>query len=151
MSCRRITEAADAAPGTRPEIRHAAVLYPRDMSHPADCPFCTLPAARVLVRDAWAMVVRDAFPVSPGHTLVIPLRHVGSFFDTTATERQALLKFLDDAKQQLDAEFSPAGYNIGINDGADAGQTVGHLHIHLIPRYTGDQTDPRGGVASGVG
>ena len=116
------------------------------MSQPVDCPFCTLPGERVVLRNEWAMVVRDAFPVSPGHTLVIPIRHVGSFFDTTATERQALLKFLDDAKQQLDAEFSPAGYNIGINDGADAGQTVGHLHIHLIPRYTGDQADPRGGV-----
>ena len=97
-------------------------------------------------RDDWAMVVRDAFPISLGHTLVIPVRHVGSFFDTTAAEREALLEFLDDAKQQLDAEFSPAGYNIGINDGAAAGQTVGHLHIHLIPRYVGDQRDPRGGV-----
>lgn len=110
------------------------------------CPFCTLPAERVLLRNDVAMVVRDAFPVSPGHTLVIPLRHVGSFFETTAPEREGMLKFLDDAKQQLDAEFSPAGYNIGINDGAAAGQTVGHLHIHLIPRYTDDQPDPRGGV-----
>jgi diadenosine tetraphosphate (Ap4A) HIT family hydrolase len=124
----------------------AAVLYPRDMSHPADCPFCTLPAARVMLRNEWAIVVRDAFPVSLGHTLVIPLRHVGSFFDTTATEREAMLTLLNEAKQQLDAEFSPAGYNIGINDGAAAGQTVGHLHMHLIPRYVGDQQDPRGGV-----
>ena len=116
------------------------------MSHPADCPFCSLPANRVIRRNDWAMVVRDAFPISLGHTLVIPVRHVGSFFDTSAAERQALLEFLDDAKQQLDAEFSPAGYNIGINDGVAAGQTVGHLHMHLIPRYVGDQPDPRGGV-----
>ena len=99
-----------------------------------------------MLRNEWAMVVRDAFPVSPGHTLVIPLRHVGSFFDTTATEREAMLTLLNAAKQQLDAEFSPAGHNIGINDGAAAGQTVGHLHVHLIPRYVGDQADPRGGV-----
>ena len=92
------------------------------------------------------MVVRDAFPVSPGHTLVIPLRHVGSFLELGDDERTALLALLDEAKGQLDAEFQPAGYNVGINDGAAAGQTVSHLHIHLIPRYAGDQADPRGGV-----
>ena len=69
-----------------------------------------------------------------------------SFFDLRFEERQALLALLDEAKVQLDAEFQPAGYNIGVNDGAAAGQTVPHLHIHLIPRYEGDHQDPRGGV-----
>jgi diadenosine tetraphosphate (Ap4A) HIT family hydrolase len=84
--------------------------------------------------------------VTRGHTLVIPARHVGTFFATTAEERSGLLSLLDTAKRQLDAEFAPAGYNIGINDGAAAGQTVPHLHIHLIPRYPLDRDDPRGGV-----
>ena len=92
------------------------------------------------------MVIRDGFPISPGHTLVIPNRHIGSFFELSPDERQSLFDLLDTAKKVLDAEFKPDGYNIGINDGPSAGQTVPHLHIHLIPRYKGDQVDPRGGV-----
>lgn len=96
--------------------------------------------------DDHALVIRDGFPVSPGHTLVIPRRHLASFFDATPAERASLLRLLDVAKARLDREFSPAGYNIGINDGPAAGQTVPHLHVHLIPRYAGDRDDPRGGV-----
>lgn len=92
------------------------------------------------------MWIRDAFPVSPGHSLVIPKRHVGSFFDVSDAERDALLGLLEVAKAAAGREFEPAGYNIGINDGSAAGQTVPHLHIHLIPRYDGDMPDPRGGV-----
>ena len=116
------------------------------MQVPPDCPFCTLPASRIIDRNEAGFVVRDAYPVTPGHTLVLPQRHVGTFFETTAEERSGLLSLLDSAKQRLDVEFAPAGYNIGINDGAAAGQTVSHLHIHLIPRYPLDQDDPRGGV-----
>lgn len=110
------------------------------------CPFCLPPPVRIIAADEWAFVVRDAFPVSPGHTLIIPRRHVGSFFAITPIERESLLYLLEQAKVVLDREFHPAGYNIGINDGASAGQTVPHLHIHLIPRYTDDLPDPRGGV-----
>jgi diadenosine tetraphosphate (Ap4A) HIT family hydrolase len=92
------------------------------------------------------LVIRDAFPISPGHTLIIPKRHVGSFFDLEADERAELLVLLCQAKVVADKEFSPQGYNIGINDGAAAGQTVPHLHLHLIPRFEGDLPDPRGGV-----
>jgi diadenosine tetraphosphate (Ap4A) HIT family hydrolase len=116
------------------------------MTPTAVCPFCALPAERVLFRNDAAVAVRDAYPVTPGHTLVIPGRHVASFFDATRLERESMLALLDAAKQQLQAEFGPAGYNIGINDGAAAGQTIGHLHMHLIPRYPGDRPDPRGGV-----
>jgi len=116
------------------------------MSSFSACPFCTLPSPRLLFRNDAAFVVRDAYPVTPGHTLVIPVRHVESFFDATPSEREAMLALLDTAKHQLQAEFGPAGYNIGINDGAAAGQTIGHLHLHLIPRYLGDRLDPRGGV-----
>jgi diadenosine tetraphosphate (Ap4A) HIT family hydrolase len=96
---------------------------------PIDCPFCTLTPSRIIDCNQAGLVIRDAYPVSPGHTLVIPVRHVGTFFATTEEERSGLLSLLDIAKQKLDAEFAPAGYNIGINDGAAAGQTVQHLHI----------------------
>jgi diadenosine tetraphosphate (Ap4A) HIT family hydrolase len=110
------------------------------------CPFCCLPQERIVLQNDLALVIRDGYPVSPGHTLIIPKRHIGSFFEATAAERESLLHLLDEAKATLDAEFHPAGHNIGINDGAAAGQTVPHLHIHLIPRYAGDSADPRGGV-----
>jgi diadenosine tetraphosphate (Ap4A) HIT family hydrolase len=110
------------------------------------CPFCCLPDDRVLAQDAHGKVIRDAYPVSPGHTLVIPHRHVGSFFDLSTEERACLLALLDEARRSIEVEHRPDGYNIGINDGPTAGQTVPHLHIHLIPRYAGDRTDPRGGV-----
>ena len=93
-----------------------------------------------------AVVIRDGFPVSPGHTLIIPRRHVASFFDLTDAERADLLSLLTAARDDLERQSRPAGYNIGINDGAAAGQTVPHVHMHLIPRYEGDRDDPRGGV-----
>jgi len=110
------------------------------------CPFCSLPPERVVADHDEVVVIRDGFPVSPGHTLIVLKRHAASFFDTTNEERQAILQALDRAKAALDAEFKPDGYNIGVNDGPPAGQTVPHLHIHLIPRYRGDQSDPRGGM-----
>jgi diadenosine tetraphosphate (Ap4A) HIT family hydrolase len=78
--------------------------------------------------------------------LVIPKRHVRSFFDLTVAEQLDALNLLQRAKQDLDQQYAPQGYNIGINDGPAAGQTIPHLHIHLIPRYSGDRPDPRGGV-----
>ena len=110
------------------------------------CPFCSLPQSRIVQSNPIGWVIRDAYPISPGHTLVIPRRHVGSFFDLTEDERSALLSLVATAKVQIDAEHRPSAFNIGINDGAAAGQTVPHLHIHLIPRYNGDRPDPRGGV-----
>jgi diadenosine tetraphosphate (Ap4A) HIT family hydrolase len=110
------------------------------------CPFCSLPAERFVRQSEHAVVIYDGFPVSPGHTLIIPKRHVASFFDITDVERADLMSLLAAARDDLEREFRPAGYNVGINDGAAAGQTVPHLHIHLIPRYAGDREDPRGGV-----
>ena len=112
----------------------------------SSCVFCSLPVQRIIDANALAILILDAFPVSPGHRLVIPRRHVGSFFETSEAERRALIDLLDHAKGSAEREHAPAGYNIGINDGAAAGQTVPHLHIHLIPRYEGDRPDPRGGV-----
>ncbi|MFC4789036.1 MULTISPECIES: HIT family protein [Giesbergeria] len=110
------------------------------------CPFCTLPATRIVQQNEHAVWLMDGFPVSPGHSLVIPKRHVGSFFEVSPDERTALFELLEQAKQSVEAELHPDGFNIGINDGPAAGQTVPHLHIHLIPRYLGDLADPRGGV-----
>jgi len=110
------------------------------------CPFCTLPTERIIDSDDLAIVIRDGFPISQGHTLIIPKRHTGSFFDTSDEEKLALFELIERAKLKIDQEFNPDSYNIGINDGPAAGQTVPHLHIHLIPRYKGDQEDPRGGV-----
>lgn len=111
-----------------------------------NCPFCILPKERIIMSNSLGLVIRDGYPISPGHTLVIPHRHVGSFFELDSDERDSLLALLEESKHRLDKEFKPNGYNIGINDGPSAGQTVPHLHIHLIPRYNGDQEDPRGGV-----
>lgn len=113
------------------------------------CPFCEITKydeKRIIKENDLAFVVRDGFPISEGHTLIIPKRHVASFFEITNEERQSLLDLLDQAQKTLDQEFKPAAYNIGINDGVAAGQTVHHLHIHLIPRYKGDVDDPRGGI-----
>jgi diadenosine tetraphosphate (Ap4A) HIT family hydrolase len=110
------------------------------------CPFCTLEPSRIAGANALAVRFDDGFPITPGHSLIIPRRHFGSFFEATAEERTALLSLLDEAHAEAARAFSPDGFNIGINDGAAAGQTVPHLHIHLIPRRLGDVADPRGGV-----
>ena len=115
-----------------------------------DCPFCRIlqsdVSQRIVSENDLAIVIRDGYPVSEGHTLIIPKRHVGSFFDITDAEREALFSYVNGQKQVLDKIYQPDAYNVGINDGEAAGQTVLHLHIHLIPRYAGDVPDPRGGV-----
>lgn len=115
-------------------------------SHGRACPFCTLPPERIRGQNDHAVWIRDGYPVSPGHSLVIPRRHVGSFFEVSPEERTAMLALLDEAKAAAVTEYKPDGFNIGINDGPAAGQTVPHLHLHLIPRHKGDVADPRGGV-----
>jgi diadenosine tetraphosphate (Ap4A) HIT family hydrolase len=113
---------------------------------PGPCRFCNLPEQRILLEDKYAYVVRDSFPVSPGHTLIILRRHLGTLFETTKEERLSMFELMDQAKRMLDAELHPDAYNIGLNDGAAAGQTIPHLHWHLMPRYKGDRSDPQGGV-----
>ncbi len=89
----------------------------------------------------------DAFPLNPGHALLVPKRHVATLFDASADERAALFAAIDSARAAIEAAHgSPDGYNIGINLGAAAGQTVDHLHLHVIPRHAGDVPDPRGGI-----
>lgn len=110
------------------------------------CLFCVLDDSRVIQSNDHAIAIYDGFPVSAGHCLIIPKRHVASFFEATREEQTALLDLLSEMQKILVKERNPDGFNIGINIGEAAGQTVMHLHIHLIPRYAGDQPDPRGGV-----
>lgn len=117
-----------------------------DVARDGDCPFCGIEQARLIAEDPLAFAVRDLFPVSPGHTLVMPRRHVADWWHATSGERRALAGLVDSVKADIDREYRPAGYNVGFNDGRAAGQTVFHLHIHVIPRYRGDVPDPRGGI-----
>jgi diadenosine tetraphosphate (Ap4A) HIT family hydrolase len=110
------------------------------------CAFCKLPAELILGENESAMWILDLHPVSPGHSLIAPKRHVESFFDTTPEERDAMLALLDRAREHVCQNHAPSGYNIGINEGSAAGQTVPHLHVHLIPRFPGDSDNPKGGV-----
>jgi diadenosine tetraphosphate (Ap4A) HIT family hydrolase len=94
-----------------------------------------------------AFAIEDRYPVSPGHALVVTRRLVATWFETSREERQAVFDLVDEVKRLLDTRTpAPEGYNIGINCGAAAGQTVMHLHVHVIPRYHGDVTNPTGGV-----
>jgi diadenosine tetraphosphate (Ap4A) HIT family hydrolase len=112
----------------------------------SDCPFCSIPADRVVAANDHAIAVRDAYPVTPGHSLVIAKRHVASFFDLNTSESVAMVELLKTVRLLVEREIAPSGYNIGINVGQAAGQTILHVHIHLIPRNAGDVTDPTGGV-----
>ena len=111
------------------------------------CPFCSLSADVDIVCETQTCVVfYDKYPVSPGHTLIIPKRHVSSYFDLSPQERQDMDTMLQSVKRMLDKRYHPDGYNIGINVNEAAGQTVFHVHMHLIPRYHGDVPNPKGGV-----
>jgi len=115
----------------------------RDPNNP--CLFCK-DAKGVSLDHQLAYSARDSFAVSPGHTLVIPRRHVASFFELTPEEVQACMDLISEEKRLIDEKFQPDGYNIGVNIGAAAGQSVLHVHIHIIPRYKGDVENPQGGV-----
>lgn len=108
------------------------------------CPFCD--RADPVIANALAYARYDKFPVSRGHLLIIPRRHLADWFDTTTEERLALFALADEARTLLLETFAPGGFNLGINVGEVAGQTIAHVHLHVIPRYRGDARNPRGGV-----
>jgi diadenosine tetraphosphate (Ap4A) HIT family hydrolase len=110
------------------------------------CPFCRLEKARILLESEFAVAFLDAFPVTEGHTLVVPNRHVASLFDLPEEEQAAVWKLVALVRERMMTDRRPDGFNIGVNDGAAAGQTVSHAHVHVIPRSRGDVADPRGGV-----
>jgi superfamily II DNA or RNA helicase/diadenosine tetraphosphate (Ap4A) HIT family hydrolase/HKD family nuclease len=109
-------------------------------------PFEQIPPEHWIASNDTAFAVLDAFPVSAGHSLVITRRRIATWWESTETERRDVMALVDLVKARLDAEFRPEGYNVGFNAGDAAGQTVPHLHIHVIPRFTGDVDDPRGGI-----
>jgi len=110
------------------------------------CPFCEPDPERILWRDENVYVVRDLYPVSASHSLIIPFRHFASIFEATDDELSSIAKALSFRKAQLERSLAADGYNIGINEGPAAGQTIPHVHIHLIPRFERDVDDPRGGI-----
>ena len=110
-----------------------------------NCVFCG-DGLKVIKESIHSLAFYDTFPVSKGHVLIIPKDHYETYFDLPIEVRNDMLGLLDEMKLKLDDEFNPAGFNIGINSGTAAGQTVFHCHIHLIPRYNNDMEDPRGGV-----
>lgn len=110
------------------------------------CPFCSPPSERVFLESALVLGLWDAFPVSAGHALLVTRRHILSWFEATMDERRALTDAVELAREAILKGQTPDGFNIGVNVGLVAGQTVPHLHVHVIPRYIGDVPDPRGGV-----
>ena len=113
----------------------------------ADCIFCELGAGRIIAENELCIAIKDAFPVTEGYILVIPKRHVADYFDLHQPERNAIEVMLREQRQSiLEQDNTVAGFNVGINAGASAGQTVFHVHIHLIPRRDHDVVDPRGEV-----
>ena len=102
------------------------------------CPFCNPGPEDVLLRNDLAYARWDAFPTTEGHMLILPYRHVRTYFDATAEEMACILQLIDEGRDMLEQLFCPDGYNIGVNVGGAAGQRVAHLHVHLIPRRAGD-------------
>lgn len=112
-----------------------------------NCVFCQkIAMGEFIAKEVLAVAFFDAFPISRGHALVVPRRHEPDYFALTKPEEMALWTMVNKVRERLDNDMNPDAYNIGINSGEAAGQTIGHAHIHLIPRYKGDVADPRGGI-----
>ncbi len=111
------------------------------------CPFCNIESEReIIAESSSAFSTFDKFPVSKGHSLIIPKRHCSDYFELTTEEQTECWSMVNVVRQILIDKYNPDGFNIGINIEEVAGQTISHVHIHLIPRYKGDVKDPEGGV-----
>lgn len=111
-----------------------------------ECIFCSYNKSEIIAENKLAFAITDKFPVNEGHTLIIPKRHFKNFFEASEEEIKAIYSLMHEVKEMLDIQYEPWGYNIGVNVGYYAGQTVMHLHVHFIPRYKGDVDNPRGGI-----
>ena len=129
---RSIREATDSS-------RHGAVRQ-------ANCPFCEVAEKSVLAESQYAVAIADGYPVSPGHSLVIPKDHAATLFARSPEVQADVWRLVANVKEDLQSRFNPDGFNVGVNEGQAAGQTVEHAHVHVIPRFAGDVPDPRGGV-----
>ena len=116
------------------------------------CPFCNIAESDRLIETDLVIGFLDRYPVNPGHLLLVTRRHVGTWFDATEQEQAALMNAVDDAVAFIESHLDrrPDGYNVGFNAGYAAGQTVMHLHLHVIPRFDGDIEDPRGGIRGAI-
>jgi diadenosine tetraphosphate (Ap4A) HIT family hydrolase len=112
----------------------------------AQCLYCSLDRARKWVENEHSIAFADSFPVADGHTLVTPRKHVGSIYELNAEEQSAVWDLVAEVRKRLLTDIKPGGFNIGVNEGPAAGQTVEHAHVHIIPRRRGDVPDPRGGI-----
>ena len=110
-----------------------------------ECPFCNLERQKI-IESKMSFAIYDGFPVNEGHALIIPKRHTANYFDLSLEEQIDCFDLLNQARVILQEKFNPDGFNVGININESAGQTIPHVHIHLIPRYIGDVEEPRGGV-----
>lgn len=115
-----------------------------------NCPFCNLEKSQVLFENNLAIAIYDKYPVQKGHILIILKDHCETYFDASIEQIRAMNELISKAKTHIDREFKPDGYNLGVNVGEFGGQTVMHLHIHVIPRYKGDIEDPRGGIRKAI-
>jgi diadenosine tetraphosphate (Ap4A) HIT family hydrolase len=115
------------------------------MNENKPCPFCNLEREKILETEM-SFAIYDGFPVNEGHALIIPKRHTANYFDLSLEEQKDCVELLNRVKIIVQEKYNPAGFNVGININEAAGQTVPHVHIHLIPRYEGDVEEPRGGV-----
>ena len=111
-----------------------------------NCPFCSPQPSSIWLESTGAVALWDGFPISEGHTLVVPRSHVATVFDLPASELASVWEFVARVRDELAKRFGVEAFNIGLNDGQLAGQTVPHAHIHVIPRRKGDVPDPRGGI-----
>lgn len=111
-----------------------------------DCIFCRPEKLSIVAENELALAFYDGCPINRGHTLVVPRRHIETYFDASEEEHMAMIRLIYEVKSYLQNKYGPDGYNIGANVGPAAGQTVFHFHIHVIPRYRGDVDDPRGGI-----
>jgi len=111
-----------------------------------DCIFCNKEDLEIVLENELTFAIFDKFPVNEGHMLIIPKRHFKNFFDATEDEILSIYDLLHKCKDLLQDKYNLHGFNVGINVGADAGQTIMHLHAHLIPRYKGDVKKPKGGI-----
>jgi len=117
-----------------------------------NCPFCNISQSERVIETELLIGFPDRFPASPGHLLLVSRRHIETWFEATTEERTALMAAVDDAVAIIEARLDrlPNGYNVGFNAGKAAGQTVMHLHLHVIPRFEGDIADPRGGIRGAI-
>lgn len=110
------------------------------------CPFCSITKDQIIKENELVYAIYDKYPVNQGHILIITKEHIKDYFEASPEVKKALFKLMEKCKIYLDNKYNPDGYNIGLNCGKEAGQTIMHLHLHIIPRYEGDIEDPTGGV-----